>query len=105
MSDIAPIPQHNAGFAPVERLGLSPASTNGSQASSPSQTPTGALRGRDEVDISEQALFLSRIRQAPAIRQALVDRVRSEIQAGTYESEAKVDQAAKRLAEELDLLG
>jgi len=103
MSDIAPIPHHSAGLSSTDRLGLAPASRNGSPA--PQAPPARPLRDHDEVDISEQALFLSRIRQAPAIRQELVDRVRAEIQAGTYESPDKLDQAARRLAEELDLLG
>jgi len=59
----------------------------------------------DEATISEHALLLSRIRSLPPIRQNLVDNVRSQIQAGTYETPAKVAGAASRLSEELDLFG
>jgi len=60
---------------------------------------------RDAVEISERARLLSRLQETPEVRQPLVDRVRAEIEAGTYLTPDKVAGAADNLADEIDLFG
>ena len=59
-----------------------------------------ARRGADRVEVSSIARELSRM-QDP-VRQDLIDRVRSEIESGTYETEARLDGAIDRLLSDLD---
>jgi negative regulator of flagellin synthesis FlgM len=58
-------------------------------------------RGDDRVELSEVAQLLSRIRELPDVRQDVVDRVRGEIDAGTYETPQKIDAAIEALLEDL----
>ena len=65
--------------------------------------PTGDanLSGTDQVDISQEANLASRIRDLPEIRHDLVARIRGEIEAGSYETDEKLDTAVTRLLEEI----
>lgn len=56
--------------------------------------------GADRVELSDVARHLDYLRQLPAVREHLVAQVRQSIDAGTYESEDKLDAAIDRLAEE-----
>ena len=49
-------------------------------------------RGQDQVSLSDSARIFSAAKENP-IRQDLVARVKAEIAAGTYETEAKFDAA------------
>lgn len=62
------------------------------------QTPT---RGTDTVDLSEQARYLDALRENADVRVDLVQRIRGEIAAGTYESFDKLDKAVDGLIEDL----
>lgn len=90
MSDIAPLgrPAHPL-YNPHQR-----------QAESSSPTPAAA-RGRDQADFSAAAQMRSKLESLPDVRQDLVDRVRSEIEAGTYETPEKLEQALTGLAADL----
>jgi len=58
-------------------------------------------RRADRVELSEHARLLDRLRQLPPARFDRVDRVRIEIENGTYESETKLDTAIRRLIDDL----
>jgi len=58
-------------------------------------------RSADQLELSSRAVLLSRLRALPAIREDLVQRVRSEIDEGAYETAEKVEAAVGALAEEL----
>lgn len=58
------------------------------------------LRGTDEAEISIVGQMLSRLSDLP-VRQELVDRVRQEIAAGTYETPEKLEAAMEGLIEDL----
>lgn len=63
-------------------------------------------RGSDTVELSDRARELARPPQAdPTYRADLVQRVRAEIEGGTYETPDKLDIAAERLARDLNLPG
>lgn len=59
----------------------------------------------DALELSEQAQLvsnlLSKMNELPEVRQDLIDRVRGEIAADVYESEAKLDAAIESLVQDL----
>ena len=55
----------------------------------------------DVVDISPASILAARIHDVPEVRADLVQRVRQEIEAGTYETEERIDVTVDRLMEEL----
>lgn len=55
----------------------------------------------DQLDISQEAEAVNRARDVPEIRQELVDRIKGEIEAGTYETADKLEIAVGRLLDEL----
>ena len=90
MSEISPVGQPNA--VPVGGKGASP--------SAKGQAPA-APRGADEIELSVQAQLLSRLSELPDVRQELVDRVRSEIEAGTYDTPDKIEALLDELEQDL----
>ena len=59
-----------------------------------------APRSADRAEFSKAAQLLSRLAELPDVRQDLVERVRAEIAAGTYETPEKIDTAIDKLIEE-----
>lgn len=57
--------------------------------------------GADRVEISSFARQLSELEQVKGVRSDLVENIRKQIQAGTYETPAKLDLAIDTLVEEL----
>ena len=91
MSDIAPIGRTNAaGLNPINRANQSA-----------SKAGAGRSRGNDSVQLSTVAQMLSKLNQMPDVRQNLVNQVRSQIQAGTYETPAKINAAVQGLLQDL----
>ncbi|MCA9307374.1 MAG: flagellar biosynthesis anti-sigma factor FlgM [Phycisphaerales bacterium] len=75
------------------------------QRSSQAVTPDQSNRTPDSVDqvqLSDHARWLDRLRDLP-VRSDLVDRIKSEIAAGTFDIDARIDQAANALANDLAL--
>ena len=90
MSDIAPLGRPSAaGYA------------SHSVSSRPTATNAAPTRGSDRVELSRTAQLLSKISDLPDVRQDVIDRVRAEIEAGTYETPERLDKAAEALAQEL----
>jgi negative regulator of flagellin synthesis FlgM len=58
-------------------------------------------RGMDQLDISPEADFLSRVRDISDIRVDRVTELRAAIESGTYETAGKLDLAVERLLDEL----
>ena len=87
---------------PISPLGKSAGpSLNHVDRATHTETPTKATpRRSDKVELSDAARLLSRLSQLPDVRQDLVDRVRSEIEAGTYETPEKIDAVVRALAED-----
>src|SRR5690606_32609732 len=61
------------------------------------QSPVDHLFGADRVEISQEAEFLSQIRDLPEIRADRVQQIREQIAEGVYETDAKLDVAVGRL--------
>lgn len=91
MSDIAPIGRPN--LPAINGQATQGVRTNGS-----TQSPQ---RDGDRVELSSAAQLLGKLRDLPAVREDLVARVRAEIDAGTYETDARIDAAVDALADDL----
>ena len=57
--------------------------------------------GVDELDISPEADFVAQARDLPDIREERVAQIRAQIEAGNYETAAKLDTALSRLLDEI----
>lgn len=62
---------------------------------------SGHARGADQLDISREAELISRVRDVPDIRTERVAEIRAAIEAGTYETDEKLDLAVERLLDEI----
>ncbi len=63
--------------------------------------PAAAGRGGDRVEFSSAARLLGQTAGPENVRQSLIDQVRAEIAAGTYETPEKLDAAIDALAADL----
>jgi|GEM_PF-998274 len=91
-SSISPIPS-----TPARRLkGGVKAPTTAARANH-----SAVARSADQVDLSPDAVQLSRHFDSPSVRRDLVDRVRREIDSGAYDTTDKLDQAVQSLVREL----
>lgn len=81
MNEISPLGiARSAGVAGPQRMGRVDAE----------RTASTAAVG-DRADFSQAARLLSRLAELPDVRQDVVDRVRAEITAGTYDTAEKVE--------------
>ncbi len=64
--------------------------------------PGSPSRGKDKAEFSTTAQMLSKMADMPEVRQDLVDRVRSEIKLGNYETPEKIDAAIDSLLDSFD---
>ncbi len=92
MSDIPPVSRSASAYRP---------DATGARRSENAVVQPAASRGGDEVELSSRARLLSKLKDLPDVRQDLVDQVRSEIEAGTYETPEKVDAAVEALLQDL----
>jgi negative regulator of flagellin synthesis FlgM len=86
---------------PSNVSGVQPINTQHRLHSAQPATPKPHMTPVDQLDISHEADMVSRAREVPDIRHDLVNRIKSEIEAGTYETEEKLDIAVGRLLDEL----
>jgi len=82
-----------------------PQSVGGPHRSAPA-APTAPTRndnysGVDQLDISDKADMVSRVRELPDVRQDLVSRMKAEIASGTYDTDEKLDIALDRMLDEI----
>ena len=62
---------------------------------------TSSLSQVDQLDISPEADFVSRVSGMPDVRTDRVAELRAQIAAGTYETDAKMNVALDRLLDEI----
>jgi len=85
---------HNAAVPAVSQIApASPASA----ATAPAQAPAV----QDTVEISTVARLAAQVHDLPAVRTEVVQRVKAELAAGTYETQDKIDVAIDRLMDEM----
>ena len=63
--------------------------------------PAAPQPAGDVVEIADLAKLAARIQEVPEVRSELVERVKAEIAAGTYETPERLEIAVQRLMEEL----
>jgi hypothetical protein len=63
--------------------------------------PAQASGVQDTVEISTIARMAAQVNELPAVRTEVVNRVKAEIAAGTYETPEKIEIAIDRLMDEL----
>lgn len=68
---------------------------------SPPPAPNRSAAIQDEVQISDAARLVDQARDVPEIREDLVQRIRAQIAAGTYETPEKLQVALDRLLDEI----
>ncbi len=93
MPDISSIGHGSIG--PINRA------TNRSGLEAPAKSPERAETRGDRVELSPHARLMNQIRQLPEVRQDLIDRIKDEIDAGTYDTPEKMDAAVEGLAAEI----
>lgn len=59
------------------------------------------LHGADQIDISPEAEWVGRAGDVGAVRSELVEQIRQQIAAGTYDSSEKLDIAVGRMLDEI----
>jgi len=59
--------------------------------------------GMDQLDISQEADMVSRMRDVPDIRTDRVAEIRAAIESGQYETQEKLDIAVGRLLDEISI--
>lgn len=77
---------------PIPPQSVEPVTTVVRDGGSAALPPTG-----DVVEISTVARLAAQIHNVPEVRAELVARVRAEIQAGTYETQERIDSTVERL--------
>ena len=65
------------------------------------QQPSESIHGADQLEISAEAEMISRIRDVPDIRADRVADIRQQIEAGTYDTNDKLEVAVGRLFDEM----
>ncbi len=83
------------------RPGVTPGNAAGKVDPAPPQAHPSPPRGADRAEISDAAQLLSRLNELPDVRHDLVERVRGEIAAGTYLTEAKLQHAIDQMLQDL----
>lgn len=99
MSDISSI--NSSSGLRVRRVSVDPAFA--SSASAEDVRGRGGARTSDRVELSRVAQYLSQLQREPAPRTDLINRVRSEIDQGTYLSDDKLSVAADQLLDDINL--
>lgn len=92
MSEITPLSSQSPSIQPV----------NGRRLGFGNVQPVSITAGQgDSVEFSQMAQLLARLDSMPDVRQSLVDRVKSEIAAGTYVTPDKIEGAISNMVPDL----
>ena len=93
MSDISPLSNRPNPLSAV----------NGSKPAAAADQPRSraAAAKSDSVELSPNAQLLAKMAALPDVRIDLVNQIKSEIEAGTYETEDKISAAIDNLADDL----
>jgi len=88
-------------YGPVHVHGAQPISPPHSSRVARPTAPETSAPIRDELDLSDAAEMVQRAKEAPDVRQDRINAIRAEIEAGTYETEEKLEIALSRLLDEI----
>jgi|TARA_R110000782_G_scaffold19140_3_gene52209 anti-sigma28 factor (negative regulator of flagellin synthesis) len=97
MSELSPLSNNS-----VNRTGrVGPGSPARSGSSESSRVP-GRDRGEDRVEFSSNVQYLVELKNGGPVRMELVNRIRAEIEQGSYETPEKLEAAIDELLSDLD---
>jgi len=91
-----------ADIAPLGRTFAPPPAGHSRVNGTPSPA-AGTARPTDQADLSDHSKWLSRLADLSGVRQDVVDRVKTEIELGTYDTGDKLDAALDGLLASGDL--
>ena len=91
MNEINPV-NGVPSIVPTTRLG---------GASAGAEVEAGSGPAEDLVEISDVAQMMSKLRSLPEIRQDVVNQIRGEIEAGTFETPERIEGTVEILLDEL----
>ncbi len=74
--------------------------TDRSRPGSDASAPSRVVRESDRAELSDRARLLGKARELPDVRLDLVQRVRSEIASGQYDTPEKLDVALEQMLDE-----
>jgi anti-sigma28 factor (negative regulator of flagellin synthesis) len=98
MTDISSI--NSSTTQRARRVSVDPSTT--STSSTDELRGRGGTRNDDQVEISHVAQYLSQLQSEPAQRTDLIDRVRTQIESGTYLTDDKLSAAADELLDDIN---
>ncbi len=102
MSDITPI--NTSAPRQAGRVSVGPLTDPRVVDSSTDQIPgRGGARTNDRVEFSRVAQYLGQLQSQPTSSNELVDRIKTQIEAGIYLTDEKLSAAADELLDDLDL--
>ena len=91
-------PAHIHGSQPVR----GPQKIDGPSATqSAGDVNEAALHEADQLDISPEADLVSRVQELPDVRAERIESIRQQIEAGTYDTDEKLEIALGRMFDEL----
>lgn len=96
MPDLSPI-SPGLGVGPTQRA------TQGSERRGQQRESSASPRAADRVEFSDMARYLNMLNELPEVRADLVQRVRDEIESGTYDTPERFEAAIEQLARDLDI--
>lgn len=96
MSELSPL--SNGRLNRAERVG--PASSSRLGAPESSRVP-GRDRGEDQVELTSGVQYLVELKNGGPVRMELVNRIRAEIEQGSYETPEKLEAAIDELLTEV----
>ncbi len=85
---------------PITRTQQTTLDSVGKPARTSTDSPT-TTRSSDRVELSDQARLLSKLKQLPEVREGLVNSVKSQIEAGNYDTAERFDTAVNALLDDL----
>ena len=88
-------------YGPAHLHGAQPVGPPHTARVSKPSAPDAAGPIQDELEISDAARLLEKVNDLPDIRQDRVDQIRTQIAAGTYETDEKLQVALGRLLDEI----
>lgn len=86
------------------RLVGRPVAVDRTNAAGPVAEPQPSTRPSDRVELSERAHYLAKLHEVPEVRLELVERVRSEMAAGEFDTPERFDAALDGLIEDVETL-
>jgi negative regulator of flagellin synthesis FlgM len=88
-------------YGPAHLHGAHPVNSPHSSRAAKPAAPDPSAPIQDELELSDAARVVEKVRDVPDIRHDRVEEIRAQIEAGTYETDEKLEIAVGRLLDEI----